>query len=127
MFAVDRIDHVEVLVRDIDASARWYADVLGLRELHRWPSGPLMIGAGGTMLALFPADTAAVAPKSSDDASQFRFLRVAWRTDRTGFAAAQAHLKALGVPFRGPVDHDISWSIYFSDPDGHALEVTSYQ
>ncbi|MFO0808922.1 MAG: VOC family protein [Gemmataceae bacterium] len=119
MFAVDRIDHVEVFVRDIEAAAKWYAEVLGLRELYRWDPAPVMIGAGGTMLALFPAE-AKIEPGHG-------WHRVAWRTDRTGFEAAQAHLQALGVPFRGPVDHDISWSIYFSDPDGHALEITSYQ
>ena len=28
-FAVDRIDHVEVFVRDLEASVAWYAEVLG--------------------------------------------------------------------------------------------------
>jgi catechol 2,3-dioxygenase-like lactoylglutathione lyase family enzyme len=127
MFAVDRIDHVELFVRDMERSIRWYVEVLGLRELYRWEPAPVMIGAGGTMLALFPADETALPPRPADDASLLRPRVIAWRTDRSGFQAAQAHLKSLDIAFIGPVDHDISWSIYFDDPDGHALEITSYQ
>ena len=58
-FAVDQIDHVEVFVRDVEASIRWYADVLGLREYYRADPGPVMIGAGETKLALFQADNSA--------------------------------------------------------------------
>ena len=54
-FTVRSIDHVEVFVRDIPAAIRWYGQVLGLRELQRWDPEPVMVGAGGTMLALFQA------------------------------------------------------------------------
>jgi catechol 2,3-dioxygenase-like lactoylglutathione lyase family enzyme len=47
-FAVKAIDHVEVFVGDIAAAAKWYEDVLGLRELARWDPEPVMMGAGGT-------------------------------------------------------------------------------
>ena len=30
------------------------------------------------------------------------------------------------LEFRGPIDHDTAWSIYFSDPDGNPLEITTY-
>ncbi len=65
-FAVDCIDHVEVFVRDIEVSVRWYTNVLGLVEIHRWEPHPVMIGAGDTKLALFQAD--ADAKSLSDDA-----------------------------------------------------------
>jgi len=122
-FSVQSIDHVEVFVRSIPEAIQWYGDALGLREMARWDPEPVMIGAGGTMLALFRA-----APNSMRQgeaaAPALRWHRVAWRTDRTGFEAAQAHLTALGISFRGPVDHDTAWSIYFQDPDGHPLEIT---
>ena len=56
-FSVDQIDHVEVFVRDIEAAVRWYADVLGLREIRRRDPEPIMIAAGDTKLALFRADS----------------------------------------------------------------------
>jgi catechol 2,3-dioxygenase-like lactoylglutathione lyase family enzyme len=125
MFTVERIDHVEVYVRDPEGSARWYAEVLGLREVYRWDPEPIMIGAGGTMLALFQAPAGAP-PVPEMTQPVLRWSRVAFRTDRKGFEIAQRSLTDLNIPFRGPVDHQIAWSIYFSDPDGHPLEITYY-
>src|SRR3990172_2596518 len=125
-FAVDRIDHVEVFVRDIDAAIRWYADVLGLCEIHRWDPEPVMIGAGGTMLALFLAKPDAPATTSLRSNEGVGWHLVAWRTTKSGFEAAQHHLTKCGIRFRGPVDHNLAWSVYFNDPDGNLLEITYY-
>ena len=124
-FAVQSIDHVEVFVRSIPEAIEWYGRVLGLREMARWDPEPVMVGAGGTMLALFQAQPNA-APGAGAELPELRWHRVAWKTDRPGFDAAQAHLRALGISFRGPVDHDSAWSIYFQDPDGHPLEITCH-
>ena len=126
-FEPSRIDHVEVFVRDREAAVRWYGDVLGLTESRRWDNpGPVMIGIGGTMLAIFQAQ--ADGRNNSDDDSQppIRWRRVAWRTDRSGFERAQVHLREKGIGFHGPVDHDGPLSIYFNDPDGNPLEITCY-
>jgi catechol-2,3-dioxygenase len=40
--------------------------------------------------------------------------------------AAQQELKTRGVAFEFQ-DHEISESIYFQDPDGHELEITTYE
>ena len=124
-FSVERIDHVEVFVRDIEAAILWYRDVLGLQETARWNPEPVMIGAGETMLALFRRDPAV---NISDAASipQAGWRRVAWRTSRDGFARAQEHLCARRIDFRGPIDHGSAYSIYFHDPDGNPLEITYY-
>jgi len=122
-FAVERIDHVEILVQNIEAAVQWYGKVLGLQEVTRWDPEPVMIGAGDTMLALFQAN--GEPRKDPGDAPHWH--RTAWRTDQAGFEAAQEHLGDLGIPFRGPVDHDTSWSIYFLDPDGNPLEITYYK
>ena len=125
MFTVQRIDHVEVFVRDLAAAAGWYARVLGLQEVCRWDPEPIMIGAGDTKLALFQAASAA-AHTAGASAATCHWHRVAWRTDRAGLEAAQQHLAQLGIPFRGPIDHGLAWSIYFADPDGNPLEITYY-
>jgi len=122
-FAVQSIDHVEVFVRSIPEAIRWYGEVLGLRESARWDPEPVMIGAGGTMLALFQAELNSK-PRSEAVAADLRWHRVAWRTDWSGFEAAQRHLTALGITFRGPIDHGSVWSVYSQDPDGHPLEIT---
>ncbi len=125
-FCVDRIDHVEVFVRDIETSIAWYDRVLGLKETFRWDPHPIMIGAGKTTLALFKGDKNAAAPISSSRKDQLHWRRVAWIVEPERFGTAQEHLRACGVTFEGPIDHDIGESIYFSDPDGHPLEITCY-
>ncbi len=120
-FSVRNIDHVELFVSDIAQAAEWYAQVLGLREMARWDPEPLMIGVGNTKLALFQA---LKGPGLSREGAGWH--RVAWLTDEKGFAAAQEHLKSLGISSRGPIDHGMARSIYFTDPDGNPLEITFY-
>ena len=117
------IDHVEVFVRNIAAAQQWYARVLGLVEVHRWSPEPVMIGAGATKLALFRSPDEGPRGRSAERG----WYRVAWRTDGEGFIRAQEQLRRENIGFRGPVDHGVSESIYFEDPDGNLLEVTSYR
>lgn len=125
MFIATRIDHVEVFVRDLVAAQRWYEQVLGLQEECRWDPEPIMIGAGGTKLALFLAPDGSE-PVPIERHPALRWHRVAWQTDAAGFRAAQEHLRGLGIPFRGPIDHRLARSIYFNDPDGNPLEITYF-
>ena len=123
MIEIEGIDHVALSVRDVENSARWYIDVLGFE--HRWPGMwngvPIFIGKGTTALALFPLRG------SSDAASAgVRISHIAFRTKRDGFVAAQRELGARGITFSFE-DHEISHSIYFRDPDGHELEITTYE
>ena len=53
-------------------------------------------------------------------------LHFALRADRKNFLAAQEDLKKRGIEFQFS-DHDVSHSIYFRSPDGHRLEITTYE
>lgn len=118
---LEGIDHIHIYVADRAASEAWYARVMGLgrvAELAFWApnGGPLtMANASGTVhLALFerPAEKCRSTVAFTATASQF----LAWR-------------KHLGEVFGRPieaVDHEASWSIYFSDPDANPFEITSY-
>lgn len=119
--SLGRVDHFHVHVSDRAAAERWYAEVLNLRrvpELVFWASGrgPLTLGnAEDTVhLALFEGESV------KGDAT------IAFAVSAPAFIEWQNHLaKRLGrVPT--PVDHDVSWSIYFADPDGNGYEITSY-
>jgi catechol-2,3-dioxygenase len=124
-FRVKSLDHVEVFVSDIQAAARWYDQVLGLKEIGRWDPEPVMIGAGGTKVALFQM-TKAARQAAGELKIDFGWRRVAWLTDAEGFKLVQEHLANLGIRFAGPLDHGQSHSIYFADPDGNPLEITFY-
>ena len=121
---LEGIDHVAMGVRDIERSGKWYVDVLGFERLHEgmWNGVPTFIGRGNTGIALFPASHE---PKLSNH-REIRMLHLAFRADRENFLAAQQELKNRGIKFEFQ-DHEIAHSIYFRDPDGHQLEITTYE
>jgi catechol 2,3-dioxygenase-like lactoylglutathione lyase family enzyme len=62
------------------------------------------------------------------------FHRVAFRVDADGFAACLRRLGELqvlderrqAISVASAVDHGQAYSVYFQDPYGHHLEVTTY-
>lgn len=135
-FQVDQIDHVEVFVPDRRAAAEWYHRVLGLRVLpehEHWagdPRGPLMISSdgGSTKIALFEGQ-----PQGARETAGFHL--VAFRVGAENFFRFLARLGELDlVDHRGQKvtpasvrDHDAAFSLYFNDPYGHRLELTTYE
>jgi catechol 2,3-dioxygenase-like lactoylglutathione lyase family enzyme len=126
MIELEGIDHVALSVRDVEQSARWYIDVLGFE--HRlpgmWDGVPTFIGKGTTALALFPLR--GEGSSESNRGRGARMLHLAFRATRAAFLAAQRDLEERGIAFEFE-DHEISHSIYFRDPDGHHLEITTYE
>jgi catechol-2,3-dioxygenase len=50
----------------------------------------------------------------------------AFRADRANFEAAQETFRERGIAFEF-ADHGICHSVYVSDPDGHRVEITTYE
>jgi len=126
MFKIDALDHVALSVRDVERSARWYADVLGFKRQHEemWDGVPIFVGNGDAAIALFPVRDKA--GSTSHDRAAVRVLHFAFRADRENFLRAQDELRKRAIPFDFQ-NHEISHSIYFRDPDGHQIEITTYQ
>jgi catechol 2,3-dioxygenase-like lactoylglutathione lyase family enzyme len=126
MFAVKHIDHVALTVRDVERSIAWYRDIFGLERRHKeaWGDYPVMMFAGGTGLALFQASGAL---NDAPDQSRTAIMRhLAFQVDRNNFEKAQEDLRVRNIEFVFQ-DHTISQSIYFRDPDGYELELTTYE
>jgi len=135
-FRVLQIDHVELFVPDRLEAAGWYQRVLGLEivsEYQEWAAtqrGPLMISSddGNTKLALFEGQ-----PQASRATAGFH--RVAFRVNAHDFMGFLQRLTDLPlkdhedrpVTSGSVVDHGKAYSVYFSDPYGHRLEVTTYE
>lgn len=134
-FGVQQIDHVELFVPVRREAARRYQEVLGLEAVEaceHWaedPGGPLMISpdGGSTKLALFRGE-----PQGGRETSGFH--RVAFLVDGESFLGFLNQLEGIDVfdhtgarvSASPAVDHGEAFSIYFADPWGHRLEVTTY-
>lgn len=125
MLKVEGIDHIALAVKDQDASIRWYREVLGLERRHQevWGDVPAIMTAGTTSLALFPRRPDG--ETSLPPVEKPGMLHIAFRVDVADFERAQAELRERGIDFTFE-DHDIARSIYFRDPDGYRLEITTY-
>lgn len=123
--ALEGIDHVALAVRDIKASVQWYEDVLGLKRLYQqaWGDYPAVVGVGTTSVALFPVGTDA--PQPSPGRNVLAMRHVAFRADAENFARVQQELRRQRIAFEFQ-DHDIAHSIYLHDPNGHEIEITTY-
>lgn len=125
MLRLEGIDHVALTVRDLARSVAWYQAVLGLERRYAdvWGDFPAVLGVGTTFLALFPAPVPEPAPPPEREVISIR--HIAFRVDRAAFDQARGELAAHGV-VPSFEDHTAAHSLYFTDPDGHQLEITTY-
>ena len=119
-----RLDHVSLNVSDRARSIAWYRDVLGLEQRGeaRRDDWPVFMGEFGTCVALFQAQVET--PERQTESTGLR--HVAFMVDRDDLANAQTRLREHGVEFRFE-DHGNAHSIYFPDPDGNVIELTTYE
>jgi catechol 2,3-dioxygenase-like lactoylglutathione lyase family enzyme len=122
-FGNQGLDHVAIGVEDVERSRRFYADVLGFERAHEEWNVPVVMAANGTGVAIFDKK---LHPGDGDGQRAVRILHIAFRVDRDGFERARAELSEQGLEPRFS-DHGIAHSIYFTDPDGHQLELTTYE
>ena len=126
MFKIECLDHVALMVKDLERSVDWYTRVLGLKRHHAeaWDI-PVVLNAGTTGVALFPA--AAEEQKLSPDPRQsITMQHFAFRVSRVDFEEAQRDFRRREIKYEFQ-NHDVAHSIYIQDPDGYEVELTTYE
>ena len=124
-FRLQRLDHVSLNVSDRARSIGWYHDVLGL-ELRNEPKAddwPAFMGEFGRCIGLFQAQEPATAERGGE---RVGFRHLAFTVGTHDLERAQSHFRESGVEFQFE-DHGGSHSLYLRDPDGHTIELTTYE
>lgn len=124
MIRPERIAHVVLKVRDLERSKQFYTEVLGMDVMSEIPNPRLVFLANNRRdhheIALLEVGQQAPAPP----ANAVGLVHVAFRLrSEEELRAAYKELKEKNVPISFTVNHGITKSVYFFDPDGHELEV----
>ena len=116
MLDLKGVYEIAIPVRELARSEAFYCDVLGLKsglrdEPRNWHF--LYVGGSAGMVVL------------QEDKGEWPTLHFAFTVEPAEIDRAVEVLAERGVATQGPVTHE--WmnarSLYFSDPDGHALEI----
>jgi len=117
-----KLGHIVLKVRDAQKSKEFYTRALGLKVAYEDPQHGAVFLSYGVQhhdLALFQLATG-----ETPAASQPGLHHTAWQV--AGFAELQeAHrqLGELGIAVESTIEHNVSRSVYFHDPDGNRVEI----
>jgi catechol 2,3-dioxygenase len=116
-----KLGHAHLKVRDLDQAVAFYTRFLGLWVVERQGNQYAFLSAGDMHHEIALQNVGPRAPQPPPHGTGL--YHVAFEVpDRASFAAAYRALVDAGVEV-APVDHLISWAIYFNDPDGNGLEI----
>ncbi len=116
-----RIGHAHLKVRDLDRAIAFYTRFLNLKLVERVGDHYAFLSGGEMHHEIALQNVGPHAPLPHPNG--VGLYHVAFEVpDRQSLALAYQALTAAGIDV-APVDHLISWAIYFSDPDGNGLEI----
>jgi catechol 2,3-dioxygenase-like lactoylglutathione lyase family enzyme len=127
------VNHLALVTPDMDATVRFYAGVLGMRVVATTMAGPMRhyffeVGPQNT-IAFFEipgAETFAKAAGSPMDRA-IQMDHVSFNVpDETALEQLRKRLLAAGSEVTEVVDHGFIRSVYFTDPNGIALEASHW-
>ena len=123
---IERIDHLNITVADIDRSLEFYERVLGTRS-ERIGEGRAALLFGQQKIHL---DLAGAPVGAGGMSGEKRMPAHICFITETPIAEVAAHLETCGVPIRmqGPRAGAIGTiqSVYIDDPDQNSIEISTY-
>ena len=116
-----KLGHAHLKVRDLQCATAFYTEFLGLSVTEMVGDQYAFLSDGSRHHAIALQRIGADAPTPGRFSTGL--YHVAFEVaDKSAFALAWRKLRDAGVQV-SPVDHLISWAMYFTDPDGNGLEI----
>jgi len=122
MIKPNKIGHVVLNVRDLESSLEFYSEILGFEVVVKQPDGSgafLTCGQVHHDLALFQAKDDALPVKRGQLGLNHFAVQIGGPED---LKETYRLLQEKGVPIDYTVDHGMTASVYFFDPDGNKIE-----
>jgi catechol 2,3-dioxygenase len=117
-----KLGHIVLKVRDAEKSKEFYTRALGLKVAHEdREHGAVFLSFGVQHhdLALFQLATG-----DTPAATQPGLHHTAWQVGSFAeLQAAHRELGALGIEVESTIEHNVTRSVYFRDPDGNRVEL----
>ncbi len=118
------LHHFNLKTRRLDEMITWYGIVVGMKPNYSFPGGAWLTNdAANHRLALL------VSPPLTDDPDKLMhtgFHHSAFEYPSMGYLLdAYVRLKALGILPHASLDHGLTTSFYYEDPDGNSVELQS--
>ncbi|WP_179107266.1 VOC family protein [Sediminibacillus massiliensis] len=114
-----RIDHIELIVRDLERSLDFYLQILGFALMEK-SDGKAILGAGGRKLVELTEYRSAPQPTRGMTGIYHFAILVPGREHLSAFLE---HMLQVKYPLTGASDHLFSEAVYLQDPDGIGIEV----
>jgi catechol 2,3-dioxygenase len=124
MIRVKKIGHVVLRVRNLEESAKFYREVLNLREVADYQGMMKFFTIDGTNhhdLALMALGDRAERPPENAVGLYHIALKIGESISE--LKEAKKWLEKNNVKIVGSADHKVSKSLYVEDPDGNGIEV----
>jgi catechol 2,3-dioxygenase len=120
MIQARKLGHVVLKVRDAQRSRDFYVRTLGLKVAFDSPGAVfLSFGREHHELALFQ-----LASGETPGEAQPGLHHMAWQLGSFAeLQAAHRELAAMGIAVESTVEHNVTRSVYFPDPDGNRVEL----
>ena len=121
---VQELGHVSLFVRDLEASIRFYRDILGLRDVGRGKNGRIAFFSAGPHHHDLSIEVArAEAPERPRAAPGLYHIAFEVGTTREALEAARRWVEAHGLMPFGEMNSAESASFSVADPDGNEIEL----
>ncbi len=120
---ITSLGHVVLRVGNLERSEAFYSGVLGLPVCARLEKRDMVFFSLGNHHDFAIASVGDDAPRPQENTTGLAHVAFKIGDDIETLKKAKAELEAANVEILRFVDHEVSKSIYMSDPDGNTVEV----